>query len=214
MTHGRTMQRRLFLQAGAGLAAATALSGCQELLPTPEPPPKLYRLTPKSTFGDDLTPVSWQLVVDAPYAEAAIKTQRIALMYSPIQLDYYAGANWIDRAPDMIQGLIVESFENSNMISSVGRQSAGLRSNFVLLPEVREFQAEYFETSLPVAHVRINVKLIKMPDRTIVDNASFEASTQAISDSMDAIIKAFDDALGKVLRNLVRWTLTVGDVYV
>tara|TARA_B100000686_G_C16576151_1_gene855612 strand:- start:4 stop:633 length:630 start_codon:yes stop_codon:yes gene_type:complete len=209
------MTRRLFLQLSAASAASAMLGGCTSFITQAvDNPPALYRLTPKSTFGDGIYPVAWQLVVDQPYAEAAINSQRIALMYTPIQVDYYANANWTDRAPDMIQGLIVESFENSNMISSVGRQSAGLRSDFVLLPEVREFQAEYFESEPPIAHVRVNVKLIKMPDRAIVDNASFEAEIQAAANNMDAIVNAFDEALGKVLKGLVRWTLVTGNLYV
>ena len=159
------MNRRLFLRAGAGMGAVALLPGCASFLAKVDQPPNLFRLTPKSTFGDDLMPVPWQLVVDQPYAAAAINSARIALMHNPIQIEYYARANWTDRAPDMVQGLIVESFENSGLISSVGRQSAGLRSNFVLLPELREFQAEYLNGTPPIAHIRINVKLIAMPDR-------------------------------------------------
>ncbi len=208
------MTRRLFLQGCTGFAVTTLLGGCAQLIAQAENPPNLYWLTPKSTFGDDLLPVSFQLAVDQPYAPAALNNQRIALMHTPMQVQYYARANWTDRAPDMVQGLIVESFENSGMISSVGRQSSGLRSTFVLLPEVREFQAEYFDgATIPTAHVRINVKLIKMPDRSIVANESFEASVRSQSGAMADIIEAFDDALGKCLKNLVRWTLTVGEVY-
>jgi cholesterol transport system auxiliary component len=208
------MTRRLFLKSCAGVAATSLLGGCAQLIAQADNPPNLFWLTPKSTFGEDLMPVSFQLAVDQPYAPAALNNQRIALMNSPIQVQYYARANWTDRVPDMVQGLIVESFENSGMIYSVGRQSSGLRSTFILLPEVREFQAEYFDgATIPTAHVRINVKLIKMPDRSIIANESFEATVLADSETMDDIVKAFDLALGKVLKNLVRWTLTVGELY-
>lgn len=208
------MHRRHFLRAAAGVGAVALLPGCTSFLTKVDTPPNLFRLTPKSTFGDDLFPVDWQLVVDQPYSAAAINSARIALMHNPIQIEYYARANWTDRAPDMVQGLIVESFENSGLISSVGRQSAGLRSNFVLLPEVREFQAEYLQPGPPIAHVRINVKLIQMPDRVIVANESFDATSPAAADTVDDIVVAFDEALGKVLKNLVRWTLITGNQFV
>lgn len=208
------MTRRLFLQGLAGLGAVAALPGCASFIAKIDQPPNLYRLTPKSTFDDDLHPVTWQLTVDQPYATAAINNARIALMQSPIQIEYYARANWTDRAPDMVQGLIVESFENSNLITSVGRNSAGIRSNFVLLPELREFQAEYLAGALPVAHVRINVKLIQMPDRVIVANASFAAKTEAAADTIDDVVTAFDTSLGKVLKALVRWTLVTGSGHI
>jgi cholesterol transport system auxiliary component len=204
--------RRPFL---AGLAAL-AVSGCgaQSFFKKIDTPPNLYRLTPKSTFGDDLKPVNWQLVVDIPVAPAGINTQRVALMRSPIQVEYYANSNWTDRAPLMFQGLIVESFENSQMITSVGRQSVGLRSDFVLLVDMREFQMEYFDGAVePSAHVRVNCKLVEMPDRLIVANESFEAIEVSRSDTMLDIVDAMDLALGKVLKGIVRWTLTVGEAY-
>ena len=113
----------------------------------------------------------------------------------------------------MLQGLIVESFENSGMITSVGRQSVGLRSDFVLLVEMREFQMEYFGSGAPGAHVRINCKLVEMPDRLIIANESFEATEPATSDTMLHIVDSMDVALGKVLKGIVRWTLTVGESY-
>ena len=208
------MNRRLFLRAGAAMGAMALLPGCTSFLAKVDQPPNLFRLTPKSTFGDDLMPVPWQLVVDQPYATASINSARIALMHNPIQIEYYARANWTDRAPDMVQGLIVESFENSGLISSVGRQSAGLRSNFVLLPELREFQAEYLNGTPPIAHIRINVKLIAMPDRVIVANESFDAEAQATADTVEDVVIAFDEALGRVLKNLVRWTLITGNQFI
>lgn len=205
------MTRRLFLQGLAGLGTVAALSGCTGFLTKLEAPPNLYRLTPKSTFGEGLQPVTWQLAVEQPYAAAAIDTARIALMSSPIQIEYYARSNWTDRAPDMVQGLIVESFENTGLIASVGRQSSGLRSNFVLLAELREFQAEYMSGPIPVAHVRINAKLVRLPDRVIVANESFAAKTEATADTIFDVVTAFDAALGSVMKDLVRWTLITGN---
>ncbi len=195
------------------LAVPLAGCGASSFIEKIETPPNLYRLTPKSTFGEGLTPVNWQLVVDIPVAPAGINTQRIALMRNQIRVEYYANSNWTDRAPLMVQGLIVESFENSGMITSVGRQSVGLRSDFVLLVEVREFQMEYDNGGAPNARVRINCKLVEMPDRLIVANSSFEAVEPASADSILPIVEAMDEALGKVLKSIVRWTLTVGEAY-
>ena len=210
MQHTQLSRRPLL----TGLLALT-VSGCGagSFLTKIETPPNLYRLTPKSTFGDDLRPVNWQLVVDIPVAPAGINTPRIALMRNAVQVEYYANSNWTDRAPLMLQGLIVESFENSNMITAVGRQSVGLRSDFVLLVEMREFQMEYYDGFTPSAHVRINCKLVEMPDRLIVANESFEATEPAKADTLLEIVDAMDVALGKVLKGVVRWTLTVGEAY-
>ena len=123
----------------------------------------------------------------------------------------------------MVQTLMVESFENSERIVGVGREQIGLRSDFVLKTELREFQAEYTEklpdrvatisasTKPPSARVRINVKLVKMPLREIVASATFESKKLAKSNTMKDIIGAFDNALGSCLKSVVVWTLTKGE---
>ena len=60
-------------------------------------------------------------------------------------------------------------------------------------------------------HVRINAKLVRMPQRTIVASTQVEHTVEAPSNQMDLIIDAFDSALGKVLKKLVQWTLITGD---
>ena len=55
--------------------------------------------------------------------------------------------------------------------------------------------------------VRINAKMIKMPQRIIVAGEDFERKAPAADDTLEAVVNAFDEALGKVLKELVIWTL-------
>ncbi len=196
--------RRSFMVSGC-----VALGGCASgFLPEATERPDLFVLTPKSTFHEGLPKVKAQLAIDLPVAPAGIDSGRIALMHTPMKLDYYARSNWIDRAPAMVQALIIESFENTDMIVGVGRVSVNLRADYVLTTELREFQVEYFhEGKGPVIHVRLNAKLVKFPERAIVGNMTSERLIAAEADTMDAIIPAFDDALGKSLREIVEWSL-------
>lgn len=186
---------------------ATACSN----LPLGGPPPRLYTLTPKSTFGDGLPTVDWQLVVEEPVAAGALDTDRIALRNAPTEVEYYAGVRWTERAPRLVQTLLVESFENSNSIVAVGRQAIGLRSDFNLKSELREFQADYFEDGQPpTVRVRLNVKLVQQPRRAIIASRNIEATVMAESAAFNDVVLAFDEALGRVLRHTVEWTLTAG----
>ncbi|MCA8929745.1 MAG: membrane integrity-associated transporter subunit PqiC [Alphaproteobacteria bacterium] len=198
-------RRRALLATGLG---ALALAGCESLLPGQGPPPRLYRLTPKTTYPD-LPRVAWQLVVEPPAAQASIDTPRIGLMLSPVRFDYYAQANWVDRAPLMVQSLIIESFDNSHAIVAVGRESIGLRPDYVLKSELREFQAESLDDR-HIVNVALHFKLVQMPERVIVASAAFGKVVEAPLDQMGPVIEAFDEALGKVLKDVVVWTLTEG----
>ena len=194
----------------AGGLVLIGLGACDIPVPGQGPPPLLYRLTPKSTFSNDLPTVAWQLLVEAPVVQAGLSTTRIALQRSPTRFEYYARASWTDRAPDMVQTLILESFENSSSIVAVGRDSLGLRADFVLKIELREFQAEYGAAAAPDIRVQLNAKLVKMPRRAIVASQRFESVDRATADRLEAIVDAFDGALGTVLRDLVEWTLRTG----
>jgi cholesterol transport system auxiliary component len=187
------------------LGAALTLAGCAALIPGDSP--QLYVLSPKSTFEENLPHVDWQLIVELPVAAAGLNTTRIAVSRTPLTMEYYARANWTDRAPVLVQTLLIESFENSGKIVSVGRESIGLRSDYVLKTELREFEAVE-EGGRTLTHVRINAKLIKMPERSIIAATTGERKVPVESRGIDGVIAAFDDALGKVMKRVVEWTLT------
>lgn len=197
---------RPWMAAGLLLAASIALPGCT--LPGSGDPPQLYTLTHKSTFDPDLPNVQWQLVIERPVAAAGINTQRIAIQRSPVTLDYLARASWTDQAPSLVQTLLIESFENTGKIRAVSRESTQLRPDYVLQTELREFQAENDLTGKPpAAHVRLNGKLIRMPDRTIISNRTVDRKVAATKGDVEGIILAFDEALGKVMKEMVEWAL-------
>jgi len=186
--------------------AAASLASCA--LPGGGEAPQLYVLTPKSTFDPALPQVDWQLVVERPVAAAGLNSQRIALQRSAVTLDYFARANWTDAAPQLIQSLLIESFENTGKIRAVTREATQLRPDYVLQTELREFQAEYGAAGqAPVARVRLNAKLIRVPERVIVGSHTVERTVPAAKPDMENIILAFDEALGKVMRQIVEWAL-------
>jgi len=200
---------KVLLKVFAAVYLAVVLSGCEGLVPAlGGPPANLYTLTPKNTFTKELQRVRWQLVVDEPLASGGLNIDRIALRHSPTELKYFARARWTERAPRMVQTLMVESFENSGAIVAVGRKAIGLRSDYNLITELREFQAEYFESDgVPTVRVRLNAKLVKQPRRAIVASRTFESTIKSEGKAMRNVIRAFDQALGKVLRHTVEWTI-------
>lgn len=204
------LDRRGMIAGSGALMGAAMLGGCG-VLPIAKEAPRLYTLSPKSTFPDDLPQVSFQLGIDRPTAPAALSTAKVAVMRGPYRIDYFAGSLWVDDAPNMIQRLMIESFENSGKIVGVGREAVGLRSNFVLRCELREFQAEYpgeEDGGLPVVHVAVNAKLVELPRRTIIAVSTQRARVAVPENRMTPIVETFDKALGKVLRDIVVWTLT------
>ncbi|UUX49463.1 ABC-type transport auxiliary lipoprotein family protein [Nisaea acidiphila] len=201
-----TISRRGLI-AGTGTLLPLALAGCG-VLPKPMPPEQLYRLSPKSTFDDDIPAVGWQLGLEPPLAPAGLNSARIAVLRGELTMDYYSGAKWVDTAPSMVYRLLIESFENSGKIVGVGRSGASLRTDFELRTELREFQAEYIDgASNPSVRVRINCKLIKKPQRIILASEAFESLKESPDNRIESIVKTFDLALGSTMKRIVGWTL-------
>ena len=193
----------------AALALAFLLAACAGMLPGGGAPPDLYTLTPKSTYSADLPTVTWQLAIEVPVAAESLNNSRIALRHDPLSLRYYKGARWTERAPVMVQTLLIESFENSGKIVAVARKATDIRADYVLKTDLREFQAEYDAGGAPVAHVRLNAKLVVMPKRAIIASETFESSVRAEGTGIAQVVVAFDTALGKTLKQIVEWGLTV-----
>ena len=194
----------------AGVLAV--LQGCAVL--GGSTPPDLYHLTAPNRFAADLPDVRWQLLVDIPTAPAGIDTSMIAVGQSGGKISYFANSNWADRAPVMLQSLIVEALENSHRIMSVGRDAVGLRADYVLMTELRQFEADYGgappKSSAARVHVRMSAKLVRMPGRAIVAAESFAADAPAAGSSFGDVVTAFDEATGDILTRLAEWVLRAG----
>lgn len=208
---GFPLSRRRFLRSVTWSTSVLGLGACGGISVLAPPEPSVYELTPKSSFDPGLPNATWQLLVDTPTANAGIDTDRIVISESPTSLDHFAKVAWVDRAPAMVVGLLIESFENTGKIVSVGRQVSGLRANYVLQPEIREFRAERWPGEPYRVRVRIGVKLVRFPQRSIIGGDSFERVETVAGEGFAAVIKAWDDALGEVLKQVVEWTLRTGE---
>jgi cholesterol transport system auxiliary component len=189
----------------AVLALALALAACLG----GGPPPKLYTLMPATDLPANLPNLPAQLLVETPESSDALNTRQIALSHAALNFDYFAGADWTDNAPALVQTLLVESFESSGHVTAVARESLALKGEYILRPELRHFEAEYAkEDAPPTIKVVLGLTLVKMPDRNIVGHHDATATTKATENSVPAVVTAFDQALRQVLSDSVAWTLT------
>lgn len=194
-------------------AALGFLTGCTALstLTSATAPTDLYVLTPKSTFDPRLPRLRQQIVVAEPTATAAVSTDRMAVQPSPLQVEYLPGARWVDRAPVIIQALLIESYENSGKVDAVGRSAVSLRADYLIVTDVREFQARVPPAGTPDAplqvQVRLNFKVVNADLDRIIASRSFEEIVATRSDEAQDIAEAFDEALGDVMRDAVEWSV-------
>lgn len=190
------------------LIASFCLSGCFSLFPKPEDPPRLYTLTPKTLSGEHLPHIGGLLAVERPNAGADLDTDNITIHVTPQKVDIYNQAKWIENAPKMFQNVVVESFDKTGKITAFSGDVANLRSDFLLLIDLQEFQAEpYHCVGKTHIHVGMNVKLVKMPERQLLGSQNFHHILDAEDNKMDTLVSCFDIASGNVINRLIEWVL-------
>ena len=183
------------------------LAGCARLFVAA--PGHLYRLSAESAYPATLPRVTAQLLVDLPQAPAGIDTTRIALSESPFSLDYYADSEWTDRVPDLVQTLLLASFEDSRAITAIDRELIGLRADFVLKTDIHHFEAVSDASGgLPKVWVAMTARLVAMPQHEIIAQARFERRVPAAGTDVPAVVAAFNAAADAVIRDIVVWTVT------
>ncbi|HXC55266.1 MAG TPA: ABC-type transport auxiliary lipoprotein family protein, partial [Rhizomicrobium sp.] len=173
-----------------------------------EPAP-LYMLRPTPPPAGGGPRVAWQLSIVLPEAPESLDTDRIALVQPTSQMDYYANSSWQDRVPFLVQSALVEAFEASGRIAAVGLDTQGLKSDYLLLTEVRDFQARYdVADAPPTAVVRISAKLISVRGRAIAGTTVGHGEVAAGQNSVPSVVAAFNQALAMALGQIVDWTLS------
>ena len=191
-----------------GTALVALVCGSCGLL-SEAPKRQLYRADPTLSFTAPLPRTTAQLLVTVPNAPAGLDTARIALSRSAVSLDYFADAEWTDRAPLLVQSAIIEGFEKSEAVPAVGRDSAGLRADFILETDLRDFSAVYDSSAgPPLVTVVLHLELIKIPEHKIVAHRSITRQQRAAANAVPDIVRAFDAVLGGVVQEVVGWVVT------
>lgn len=193
-------------------ALSLGLGACSRLLPflSEREPPAIYFLDAPSELPSGPTSARWQLLIEEPLAPRMLDTERIAVQPAPLEIVYYADSRWADRPSEMLQRLLVQAFQADGALTEIVLPSQGLRPDYVLLTELRAFQAELTPgQSMPLVRVRVHAQLVGDRDGRIVAAQEFEQVVPATANDVRAVVHAFDAAVDQVLGDIVTWSLAV-----
>lgn len=198
---------RTFSPASAFLLSLTALivTACGPILDLSGggEPANLYTLSSVQNMTAAASPTT--LMVEDPETSAAFDGKGIALMPQDRELRYYAGAQWVDRVPRMVQALLVTSFEESGAFRDVGTPSMTLAADYRLHTNLRAFNTDYRGGGAPVVRVAIAAKLFNARPLGLAGAKLFDVEEPSRSDRMEDIVAAFDRANQQAMTELVEW---------
>ncbi len=191
------------------LALLFALAGCGPLVEFPgqgEEAPVYYELTPDRRLVVKNAEIPWMVFIEEPSMAQSLRRERIAVKPEADRLEYLAGAQWSDRAPDMIRRFVVESLENSGLVTAVGAESLDLPTEYRLRMDVRDFEAVFYpDPARPKINIRFAVMLIRTAPVEIIDTRTFQTSVSADNNNADAIVSAFNRSMNSIMGDVTDW---------
>lgn len=198
--------------AGVAVLVAICLSGCISLLPK-TPPAQLYRFGADSAAVAPAPKGGPRFTVRPAFVsfEHAAAGDRI-LTITGDQAAYVGGARWVGPAGSLFEAALTRAFDvhaGPARLLTAGEPAPG---DFVLKVDVRAFEARYGKgpDAAPRAVVEVYAALSDRKDARIESSRLFQVTTPAGSNSVHAIAAAFDEAVVKVLTQLVAWVDTKG----
>jgi cholesterol transport system auxiliary component len=198
--------------AGVAVLGAISLSGCISLLPKTTPV-QLYRFGADSAAATPAPTTGPRFTVRPAFIsfEHAAAGDRI-LTIAGDQVAYVGGARWVGPAGSLFEAALTRAFDvhaGPARLLAAGEPAPG---DYVLKVDVRAFEARYDKgpDAAPRAVVEVYAALSDRKDSRIESSRLFQVTTPAGSNSVHAIAAAFDDAVLKVLTQLVAWVDTKG----
>jgi cholesterol transport system auxiliary component len=156
---------------------------------------------------DGVRAVDWSVEVPRPVTDQTRDSDRLIVRRDGGRLQIYPGVTWLDRLPDMVQTLLVQSLTDSGQFAGVGREGLGAR--YVLATELRRFELVDEGGDLRVELV-ITARLIDQRSRISLGTDTFRAAQPVASSDLTATVSAFEAALSELMAELLAWTLDSG----
>jgi phospholipid/cholesterol/gamma-HCH transport system substrate-binding protein len=182
------------------------VAGLERMTGGGTPVPKLtYDLLAPVKFGPPSKTLTGQLAIPEPTAVVMLETQR--LLFSPAN-DYpgFAEAQWADSIPKLLQARLIESFENYDIAHPPLRSTDGAPIDNQLVIDIRRFQIA--TDGAPIADIALSARILDK-DGKVIASRLFEQSQQFGKIEPPAAVAAFNDAFGRIARELIGWTVEI-----
>jgi phospholipid/cholesterol/gamma-HCH transport system substrate-binding protein len=162
-----------------------------------------YDLRAPVDFAPANNTLKGQLAIPEPTAVVMLETQR--MLFSPAK-DYpgFAGAQWADSIPKLLQARLIESFENYDIGHSPLRSADGAQVDDQLVIDVRQFQIT--TDTEPTADIALSAKILDK-DGKVVASRLFQQSQKLDKPEPTAAAVAFSDAFGRIAKDVIAWTV-------
>src|SRR5450432_1030699 len=180
------------------------VTGLEKLTGGGAPAQKMtYDLRAAQNLGPPTKTTKGQLAIPEPTAVAMLETQR--MLFSPAKdVPGFADFLWADAIPKLLQARLIEGFENYDIAHAPLRTADIGQADFQLLVDVRRFRIAV--ESEPAAEIGLSARIVDKNGKVIASRL-FEDSQKIDKVEPPAAIAAFNDAFGRIAKEMIAWTV-------
>lgn len=197
------------------VTSMTLLSGCASLMDglTSSEPAQIFDLLPLKSGSVGGKSVDFSLSISEPKAANILANNMILVRPSPVVVQYYDNILWSDNIARLVHRRMIQAFEDSKRVKSVGARADGYDTQYDLVMEIRDFHIEPSRRSdadnlKPLrVNVSLYVKLVDEKTAQVIKSTRISRREEIYVDSPEEIALAFNKAFGKIAVSLVHWTL-------
>ena len=195
------------------VAAASLLGGCISLFPNADPV-QLYRFGATAPQVQETASggTGFGVLLAATGFDRAAAGDRI-LTVTGTQAAFIKDARWVTSSVGLFDSALQRAFDADQGPARLVDRAEVAKIDYVLKLDVRTFEARYDNgrDAAPTIVVDVHAALSRTHDRIVVGDRSFRASVVASDNRVGAIAEAFDQAVAKVLGELVAWVDARGE---
>lgn len=182
------------------------LGGVERMTGANEPVVKkvVYDLQPAAGFPPPAGAIKGQLTIPEPTTVVLFDSQKM-LVAPNLDLPAFAGAQWSDSIPKLVQEKLIQSFENYDIAHPPLRPNDAVTPDYQLLIDIRSFQIA--GDSEPTADVSLGAKIIDKNGKLVAARL-FQQASKLDKPEPAAAVTAFDASFDAVAKALIPWTVS------
>lgn len=183
--------------------AAVVLAGCVSLVPKATPS-KLYRFSVPSAAAPERTEAVSVFRAGGRFQREAAGDRILTITGD--RAAYIAEVRWVAPAEILFDEAVATAFEAAPGRVRLVTRGESVRAQHALRLDVRNFETRYDAGGDATVVIRIRAVFVRGPGAGRVSERIFEAQARAERNRVGAIVPAYNEALAKVLDDIVAWT--------
>jgi cholesterol transport system auxiliary component len=187
-----------------GITIVFLLSACSFFSPVKNEPVNSYVLNTLPEIHPQKSRHRISVLVTEPTASEINNTTQMAYTIGQHQVAYFAKNRWAETPAQMLQSLLIQTFQNTKYFYAVESPPITAQYDYVINTQLLQFEQQFFKHSSDVV-ITLRVQVIKTNNNTIVASNQFTVREPTPENTPYGGVVAANQAAAKLTAQIVKF---------